>query len=412
MSNASIDLNGIRCLRVRRVDCWKGIPFYECDLDPTDQGQPTAANVPTGQATITIQPEGLPAIVLQGTVDPDASGRFVASVPVRVVGGGYGWQKSGNKQAWHSDAGVSSLTVENATAAMVGEDTFGPVVDPSPQLLGIDWSLTTEQPASSIFGARDWYVGPDGVTYVQSRPTAQPDPSVLVLEWEPMHQHGIAAGDSLVMPGTVLKDERWDGPITVRDVVQTWEPTGTRVEFWCGASPAPRLISSLINMVRALSGIAHLKRYRYRIVSQGGDGRLTLQAVDNPDGTKSGAPDVTPLSVSPGMSGLSALYKTSSFCTVAFLQGDPAQGFVESFDSSSIPAEVTLDASGTVHVGPSSQAVELAGGGRAASGVGDTCYVVGAVSGSVIVAGVPSPCTGVLTGLGTIQTGFGKVSGS
>jgi hypothetical protein len=167
-------------------------------------------------------------------------------------------------------------------------------------------------------------------------------------------------------------------------------------------------------MVRVLGGLAHIQRYRYRIVTQGSDGRLTLQAVANPDGSASDAPDVSPLSVAPGMSGLSALYKLSSQCTVAFLDGDPAQAFVESFDSSSIPLTLTADASETVNVGPSSASVKLAGGGAPVARQGDTVVVLfpGIIPVTGTVAGQPFTGTMTLTsaGIGQIMTGSGKVA--
>jgi hypothetical protein len=404
MSDTSIDLNGVRCLSVRLVTCWKGAWFADCDLDP-DSTPVTSADVPSGKVTITIAPPGATAITLTGFVDPNAAGRMVSSVPVRVIGG-YGWAQSTAAQHFHSDGGVSSITVEQATAAGVGET----VVDASPALLGVDW-VRTAGPASSVFADRDWYVDTNGVTQVASRPTATPDPTVELLEWDPKHQHGTLAGDALVLPGTVITDPRFDGPITVRDVAQTWDRNGTRVEIWCGASAAGRIISALTNMVRQLGQIATLKRYRYRIITQNSDGRLVLQALPNPDGSKTDAPDVNPVSVAPGMSGLSALYKLSSECTLALVNGDPAQAFVESFDGA-VPLEVTITATGVVHVGPTAGVtVKLAEGApdyNAANVArnGDTCTVmlppecpmVGTVGGLPFVGAVTFafPCPGVI----------------
>lgn len=409
----------VRVLSVRLVTTWKGSWFADLDIDP-DSAPVTSADVPSGKVTITIATPAAPApIVLTGTVDPDAAGRFVSSVPVRVRGG-LGWSQTGTKQAWHSDGGLSSVTVEQSIAGAIGET----VNDPAPVILGVDWSLDADQAASTVFGDRDWYVDTSGVTQVGARPSAQPDPSVELLEWEPMHQHGTLSADALVLPGTVLTDPRIDGSFTIRDAVQTWDAKGTRVEIWCNSSAAGRLQSVLTNIVRQLAGIAHLKRFRYRIVTQGSDGRLTLQAVANPDGSPSDAPDVSPLSVAPGMSGLSALYATSSLCTVAFLNGDPAQAFVESFDSANIPMELTLAASSIVHVGPGAtvKLAEKASDYAAAPvcGVGDTgigmmpplCPIAG-----VVVTSPTLPPGTTFTGTMTVtqpivvvmQTGASKV---
>lgn len=408
MTDTAIDLGGVRALSVRLVTCWTGAWFADVDLDP-NSNPVTVSDVPSGKVTITIAPTGANPITLTGTVDPSASGRMVASVPVRVVGG-LGWKSTGTRQSWHSDAGISSIVVEAEVAAVVGET----VSDPSPVLLGINWDITSDQPASSVFGSRAWYVDTFGVTRVGTRPAATPDSSVEILQWDPLLAHGMLSADALVLPGTVLTDSRFDGGITVREAVQTWDSKGTRVEIWCGASPSTKLVGALSSMVQALGGVAHLKRYRYRIVSQAGDGRLTLQAVANPDGSPSNAPDVSPLSVAPGMSGLSALYKLSSLCTVAFLNGDPSQAFVESFDSASLPQTLTVDATGTLKLGPSATSVALAGGGAPVARQGDTVTVLfpGPIPVSGTVGG--APFTGTMTlasaGIGQIMTGSGKVA--
>jgi hypothetical protein len=235
------------------------------------------------------------------------------------------------------------------------------------------------------------------------------------MDWEPMHQHGTLTGDALVLPGTVITDERFDGPITVRDVAQTWDHSGTKIEIWCGPSQSTKLMTAMQNMVKVLGGIAGLKRYRYRIVTQNGDGRLVLQALNNPDGTKSDAPDLNPVSVAPGMQGLSALYKTSAQCTVAFIGGDKSQPWIESFDGS-VPTELTLNASSIVHVGPDATTVKIAenSAGYAASPlarVGDPvsvllpplCPLSGTLNGVPIPPGtlflsVPFPLPGVIQG--------------
>jgi hypothetical protein len=412
MSDYSISLNGIRCVSLRLVTCWKGTFFADCSLD-SDSTPVTSADVPSGVVTVTLSSvdSGEQPITIIGTVDPNNSGRFVSTVPVRVVGG-YGWLQKVPGQHFHSDSGVSSATVEKATAAAVGEK----VVDPSPVLLGTDWVRVANEPASSVFQHRDWYVDTDGMTQVASRPTVPPDSSVELLSWDPLHQHGTLSGDALVLPGTVITDARFDGPITVRDVVQTWDHSGTRIEIWCGQTTNTKLMTAMQNMVRVLGGVSGLKRYRYRIVAQNGDGRLVLQAMQNPDGSKSDAPDLNPVAVAPGMSGLSALYKTSSECTVAFIGGDKSQPWVESFDAANLPTELTLDASNVVHVGPSAtvKLAEKSAGylGAPLARVGDAvsvllpplCPLSGALNGVPIPPGtlflsVPFPLPGA------IQTG-------
>lgn len=391
----SADLNGVRVLRARLVTCRRGPWFADVDLDP-DSAPVTLTDVPSGAVVLTISPPGGTPIVLRGTVDPSASGRFVSGVPVRVLAGGGGWSTTVPAQHFHSDGGLSTLTVEQATAAACGET----VVDASPLGLGIDWDRL-EGPARRVFGDRDWYVDPSGVTQVASRPSASQDPSVEVLEWDPTQARAILSADVLVLPGTVLTDARFDGPLTVQDVSQTFSPEGTRAEVWCGSSSSSsgRMLSVLTNLVRELGGLANLRQYRYRIVSQGADGRLTLQAVPNSDGTPSDAPPLQPVSVFPGMAGLSALYKLSSHVIVALLNGDPGQPVVVGFDGS-LPLGLTLDTTGVLALGPSASSVAIAGGGAGAARGGDVA--VGMlppnipVSGMVTIGGTPSSFTGTM----------------
>ncbi len=410
-------VNGVRAVRVRLVTTWRGAWFADIDLDP-ESAPVTAADVPSGSVTIVLTPPGLAQITLVGTVDPDAVGRFVSSVPLRVLAGAGGWAKSVPEQQFHSDGGVSSVTVEQSTANAVGET----VNDPSPVALGIDW-VRLAGPARRVFGERDWYVDGAGVTQVGARPPATPDASIELLSWEPLHQHGMLSGDALVLPGTVLTDPRFDGPITVRDVVQTFDASGTRAEIWCGQSTTSKLEATLRNIVNELGGLATLKTYLYRIVSQNGDGRLVLQPVVNPDGSASDAPPLNPVSVWPGMSGLSALYKTSSQVIVGLVGGDPAFPVVVSFQPGVLPTEATLDASGVVHVGPSAT-VKLAEnasdyGGSPMSTVGDSVVVMFPpacpVAGTITIAGVPSPFVATMAitqpAVGSIVSGKSRVLG-
>lgn len=422
MADTSADLNGVRVLRVRLVTCSRGPWFADLDLDPSSDPV-SLADVPSGQAVLTISPTGLAPIVLRGTIEADAAGRFVSSVPVRLVAGGGGWSGVVPAEHFHSDGGISSVTVEQATAAVIGET----VVDASPVSLGLDWDRL-EGPARRVFGDRDWYVDAAGVTQVASRPTATPDASVQLLEWHPIEQHGIVAADALVLPGTVLTDPRFDGPITVRDVSQTFTPQGSRAEVWCGGVAGGRLLPLLTNLVRELGGVQNLKTFAYRIVSQGSDGRLTLQPVPNPDGSPSDAPILDPVSVWPGMAGLSAEYALSSQVLVTLVGGNPGLPVVVGFDGgpgSTLPLSVTLDATGTVHVGPGAKIVELAGGTVPVAGEG--CVVACVFPSGTMITGVvtspalnpqppfTAPFTGTMTMpgviMGTIQNGLTKVTG-
>jgi hypothetical protein len=413
MTDFAIDVSGVRAVSCRLVMPWRGAWFADIDIDP-DSAPVTEADIPTGQVTVTLTPNaaGATPIVLTGTVDPLASGRFVSTVRVRVLAGGGGWGNQVPGQHWNSpEGGVSAQTVEEATAGLVGET----IHDPSPVSLGFDW-VRTQGPASAIFADRPWYVDLTGVTQVGTWPTAQPDATLEIREWDPLTQKGMVSVDALVMPGTVLTDPRFDGPVTVRDVEQIWDAKGTRATVWCSANQVTRLIEAIKNVVRLFGKLAPLKIYKYRVIQQNG-ATLNLQAVNNADGSQPVVPpELQNVVVWPGLEGLSCQYKLGSLVLVAFIaQPDGSSGpFVLANDPSALPLTSTLDASGQVNVGPSAGTVALAGGGPGVARLGDTVLVY--FPPSMPISGTVSgaPFVGLLTipgpGIGSIQTASNKAN--
>jgi hypothetical protein len=398
-------LGSTRIVKARILFTWKGVWSGDLDLDP--DGDVTAASVPTGQQTLTYASQGGVTQTFVGTVDPLAEGRFSSSVKLRFLAGGGGWATRVDKQDFSGPSGVSSLSVENATAALVGET----VNDPQPISLGLHW-VRIAGPASKVFTCpdRDWYVDAAGVTQVGTWPVATPDPSVEILEWDPIQQRATLSADAFVPPGTVLQDARFDGPITIRDAEHVWSPEGVRIHAWCSTAAVTRLVSALTNMVRELGGLSSLKSYDYVISQQAGQS-LTLQAAPYADGTASEAPDLDEVVVSPGMAGLSGQYLLGQHCRVVFLSARFSNPIVVSFDAQ-LPNSVTLDSTGTTHIGPSG-AVELAGGGPALCRIGDTG--LGYMPPEMPISGVMSgtiPFVGTLTVPGpvvvTMQTGSSK----
>lgn len=353
MGAAAITLGTTRAVSAKVVFLYRGAWFAEVDLDP-DSDPVTSADMPSGKVVLTITPAGKPPIVLNGTVDPQDGGRFVSAVKVHMLAGGGGWAKPVAAQHFNQPAGLSALTVESATASLVGEV----VNDPAPISLGTDWSREgPPNPASSIFADRQWYVDPTGITQVQPWPPATPDASVEILSWDPIQQRGELSADALILPGTVLTDARFDGPITVRDVEMTFTKEGVRATVWCSSAAMTRLVSALTMMVRVLGQLAPLKIYRYRVVLASG-ATWTLQPVPLPDGTPSPEPPLANVKVWPGMFGLSCTPPLSAHVGVMFLDGNRGAPVVVSFDGT-LPPSVTLDAQGVVNVGPTAPATKI-----------------------------------------------------
>jgi hypothetical protein len=319
-------------------------------------------------------------------------------------------------QDFQSSGGVSAVSVENATAALVGET----VNDPQPISLGLRWERMAG-PASRIFRNpdRDWYVDGNGVTQIGTWPAAQPDPTVEVLTFDPIRQVATCSADALILPGTVLTDTssqpRWDGPLTVRDVEMTWDHNGTRATCWFSPVATSRLAAGLASMVREFAGVANLKRWIYTVVSVSGSGlgtTLNLQATANPDGSASDAPPLANCPMWPGLAGLSCSPALSSHVAVVFLSPGWSDPVVVHFDTT-LPTAAAIDATGTVSVGASATSVPIAGGGPPAARQGDTVTVLfpglipitGSIGGVPLVGGLIAI---VSPAIGQISTGSGK----
>jgi len=377
----SATLNGSRAVSVRILAPWRGAWSADVVMDPAD----VDASTLIGAATIVIGETHGPVSTLQGTIDPRYSGTFIDRPFVRVVGGAGAWDKTVTAQHFHNDGGVTSSQVYQATAAQIGER----VVDLAPTLLGADF-VRSVGPASRVLADVDWFVDLDGVTQVGPRPSVPDDASLTVLDWDPIAQRAELQSDGLILPGAIIADARIGAAaVTVRDVEQTFTGAGTHAIAWCAIAPATRLLSAFGSLVRELGGIAFVKRYRYRVVLEGSDGRLQLQAVQ----PSKGVPDTLPLTVWPGASGLAARLKPSSEVLVEFVAGDKTQPIVSGFSSAAIPLENTIDASVAVHVGPSAAAIQLAGGGHSIAFADALFLELGKIATAIngIVAGSYAP---------------------
>lgn len=81
--------------------------------------------------------------------------------------------------------------------------------------------------------------------------------------------------------------------------------------------------------------------------------------------------DVVEIPLTPGIAGAGVKPAVASVALVAFLDGDPAKPRVVGWDQT-VPVSVTIDADTKLRLGPSADAVEIAGGGKALHRVDDT----------------------------------------
>lgn len=351
MAAIALSPGNLRVVSMLLLQTYVGAWVADLQLD-----LPDPSSVPAGGSavTITVTPAGGEPATLVGTVDPRASGPFVQFYSVRVIGGAAGWEKPVRALAYDSDGGVQNTRVYAGTGVEVGET----VVVQTPAVLGTHFERSAGAARRVLDGQTWWLDLASGKTIVGTRPAATLDPSTVLVEWDPLGEEARLTGDALVVPGTVITDDRIpNGPITVRDVEQRFDDAGAHVTAWCGATSVTQLANDLRSAIREMSGVQYLSSKLYRVITQNSDGRLQLQAVH----PTRGFPDTMPITIY-GPLGWSARVSLGSICLVEFVYGDPTQPIVRDF-APGLPIEATVDASAVVHVGPSSPSVQLAGGG-------------------------------------------------
>lgn len=326
----SLLLNALQATSVRLFTPWKGVPFADVDLPLADVG-----GMPFGPCTMQLGDTG----AYRGMIDPRNTGEFATTGKARVLVGGGGWHKPVPAQHFHGV--VLSTAVYNATGAIVGEV----VADLLPRPLGVDF-VRMQGRASSVLDGVDWYVRPDGTTVVGPRLPLPLDPNATIVSWDPLTNIAEIDSNDPIQPGTLLVDPlRFPTTLTVRDVEQVWTASGARATCWCGDAPTRGIGKALGAFVDAR--LALLKKYQYRVVVEDPVlETLVLQAVD----PLAGAPNMIPLSMWPGMSGVSAQLTPGSMVLVEFIAGDRTLPVVTSFANGK-PIILELDASTLVKIG-------------------------------------------------------------
>lgn len=326
-------LNALQAMSVRLLIPWVGAWVADVDFD-LDVPVP-----PSGPALITIDTSSL-----VGTIDPDRSGRFSDYGRARVIAGAGGWRKNVKPLHFTNPGGLLSNAIISATAAEVLERAIVPI----PKPIGTDY-MRASGPAYEVLRGESWYVDFQGITQVSPRIPKPYDPtSVDILHWDPERQRAEVAADAPIMPGSIIVDPRF-GQAMVRDVELVFDRNGSRGFVWCSTGAAvssseAQLGKAIGDLVRAALPLAHLRTYRYRVVSQSPDGKVVLQ---NKDGS---APALAKIAVWPGVQGAKVKLKPTSEVVVAFADADPSKPMIVSFDDST-PLEMVLDAATRIALG-------------------------------------------------------------
>ena len=157
-----------------------------------------------------------------------------------------------------------------------------------------------------------------------------------------------------------------------------------------------RLINAFKAIVREIvAPMQYFQRVRYRVVAMQ-SGRVSLQAV------KKGIwPDMLPISIAPGVPGVSANLKMGAVVHVEFLEGDQSLPRIVGFEPAADPNGIP-------------DLVSFSGGTKPIARVGDqvACYFPPVIPVSGTVAGSPFVGTMTIPGpsIGIIQAGNPKVT--
>lgn len=339
--------------------------------------------------------------LLSGTPIADHDGVYGGRRRVRIQGGAGGWGTSIPAHSYHNDGGVRAQLVAADAARACGE-TLGDFA-PARLRLGVDYVRDAGLASAALIAAAGdgvaWWVGYDGVTVVGPHPTTTPDVTAYsVLEYDPSERIATLTADDAgtIRVGAVINQD--DATGTVRELSVTFEGDGAmRVTAWLGGDGQSG--GQLAGLITAITEHVVSRRlyghYRYRVVRQRGDGRLDLQAVSF------GLPDLSYVTVWPGVSGAHATVTPGGLVLVVFADGDRAQPLVTHVAPYGAPgfapAELTLGGNT----------------GAPCARLGDTVEVVlppMTLVGTLTTPGGPLPITGVVSptlpnAVGTITTG-------
>lgn len=283
-------------------------------------------------------------VVLLGTVDPLASGKFAGTRKMRVVAGAGAWGTLLDRKAYHSDSGVQRSQVAQDAAREAGEalGVFSPVA--RLQSHYVRPSGAAAQSLEYAAGGTPWWLDFAGVTHVTERPAVPTD--AVVLTYNTRERFAELSVDSIdeVAIGSQLSD-RLDPAITVRDIEVTITPEALRMRVWHGEADTARapLARMIETVARKAQGDRLFGCYTYQVTAMQGD-RVSLRA------RLQSMPDLPYVKLWPGVAGVLQQLTDGAEVLVQFRDGDRSAPVVTHYAPS--------DGSGFVPV-----SIDIAGNG-------------------------------------------------
>ena len=357
------------------IPAW-GAAFHDVSLT----GEFTLA----GKVTLVVADLTLQCTVLSGGPSVGLGRSFY-----RVVAGSGGWAKTIPATSYANDLGVNFLKVLTDAALACGETLLVSTVPPTVLGPGFVRPLGPACRLLEQLAPNAWYVGEDGVTRLGARPPATLSAAATQTSLVDLARGTVTlASDTIanILPGLVTAG------LTAVDVEHEISKGTLRSKLWgklgTGASrriAAMRAIVDQLDPDRLFRGV-----WEYRVVTQTGN-RLNLQPVR----VSTGLPNLTRVSMRPGVAGANMKPALGSRVLVGFVDSDPARpavlGFEDPDGAGFVPISITF-ANGTAPVGRVGDAVSV------------TLSAVEIATISAPPAG--GPCSGgPITLTGTIQAG-------
>jgi len=319
--NTYVSANGYTCDRAKVTVGYVGPWTAELHLPN--------ANVLNAPVTLRIG-----TLTLVGAPVPGMDGIYADQRTIRIAGGAAGWSSSIGRRGYHNDASVRAQLVAQDAAKEVGE-TLGGFV-PVHERVGADYAreagLASTALSRVIGEGAAWWVDYQGLTQVGQRPARTlVAGTYTVLSFNPSERTAvlIAPDPTTITVGATLADGI-DRPSVIREMEITAsgdEPM--RFHVWLGGEGAqPGRLAALLTGIAERALDARLfGAYRYRVVTQGSDDRVDLQAVD----LELGLPDLRFITLWPGVSGTRIRIGLGGQVLVMFAEGDRARPIVVSY---------------------------------------------------------------------------------
>lgn len=295
-------------------------------------------------------------LTLSGTAKP--GGTFAGQAEYTITGGAGRWGARVSARQHRSDAGVTAAQVVADLVLDAGER--GAVLEPgADRPLGYAWARAAgiaSDALAQVAGVA-WWVAPDGITHVGTRPAATLATTLGGLAYEPRFRRAtVAIADDAVAqfaPGATLVHSSLPAPLEIGSVVLRISADAVEVDLY-GERPASELLAVALEALAARARAGAPLLYQ---VTDDAQGRTSARAAG---ASSASMPDVAFVDRVFGLPGARATLQPGALVLVSLLDGSPGAPRVVGYLPGALPDVVGLDAESSIELGASGAAVSLA----------------------------------------------------